>query len=131
MVWVGYNGGEVASRLATESTKNYIENNFNQIEHTKEAILKLIKDAMEYANLVVYEKSKNEEELQGMGTTLDVCFIYNNKIYIGHVGDSRIYRIRGEMIRKLTKDHSYVQQLVEDGKITREEANHHPKKICY
>lgn len=128
MAWVGYNGGEVASRLATESTKSYIENNFNQIEHTKEAILKLIQDAMEYANLVVYEKSKNEEELQGMGTTLDVCFIYNNKIYIGHVGDSRIYRIRGEMIRKLTKDHSYVQQLVEDGKITREEANHHPKK---
>ena len=128
MAWVGYNGGEVASRLATESTKSYIENNFNQIEHTKETILKLIQDAMEYANLVVYEKSKNEEELQGMGTTLDVCFIYNNKIYIGHVGDSRIYRIRGEMIRKLTKDHSYVQQLVEDGKITREEANHHPKK---
>ena len=128
MVWVGYNGGEVASRLATESTKSYIENNFNQIEHTKEAILKLIQDAMEYANLVVYEKSKNEEELQGMGTTLDVCFIYNNKIYIGHVGDSRIYRIRGEIMRKLTKDHSYVQQLVEDGKITREEANHHPKK---
>ena len=116
MVWVGYNGGEVASRLVTESTKNYIENNFNQIEHTKEAILKLIKDAMEYANLVVYVISKNEEELLGMGTTL------------GHVGDSRIYRIRGEMIRKLTKDHSYVQQLVEDGKITREEANHHPKK---
>ena len=82
MAWVGYNGGEIASRLATESTKNYIENNFNQIEHTKEAILKLIQDAMEYANLVVYEKSKNEEELQGMGTTLDVCFIYNNKIYI-------------------------------------------------
>lgn len=128
MEWAGYNGGEIASRLATESTKNYIENNFNQIEHTKEAILKLIQDAMEYANLVVYEKSKNEEELQGMGTTLDVCFIYNNKIYTGHVGDSRIYRIRGELIRKLTKDHSYVQQLVEDGKITREEANHHPKK---
>ena len=53
MVWAGYNGGEVASRLATESTKSYIENNFNQIEHTKEAILKLIQDAMEYANLVV------------------------------------------------------------------------------
>ena len=63
-----------------------------------------------------------------MGTTLDICFIYNNKVYVGHVGDSRIYRIRGEIIRKLTKDHSYVQQLVEDGKITREEAEHHPKK---
>ena len=63
-----------------------------------------------------------------MGTTLDVCFIYNNKIYIGHVGDSRIYLIREDIIRKLTKDHSYVQQLVEDGKITRQEAQNHPKK---
>lgn len=44
-----------------------------------------------------------------MGTTLDVCLIYNNKIFIGHVGDSRIYRIRQNVMRKLTKDHSYVQ----------------------
>ncbi len=124
----GYNGGEVASSLATESAKSYIEDNFNKIEHTKDSILELIKKAIEYANTVVFEKSKSVPELEGMGTTLDVCFIYNNKIYIGHVGDSRIYRIRGELIRKLTKDHSYVQQLVEDGKITREEANHHPKK---
>ena len=81
----GYNGGEIASRLATETTKNYIQNNFDKIEHEKEAILKLIKDAIEYANFVVYEESKKDENLQGMGTTLDVCFIYNNKIYIGHV----------------------------------------------
>lgn len=81
----GYNGGEIASRLATETTKNYIQNNFDKIEHEKEAILKLMKDAIEYANFVVYEKSKKDENLQGMGTTLDVCFIYNNKIYIGHV----------------------------------------------
>ena len=81
----GYNGGEIASRLATETTKNYIQNNFDKIEHEKEAILKLIKDAIEYANFVVYEESKKDENLQGMGTTLDVCFIYNNKIYIGNV----------------------------------------------
>jgi serine/threonine protein phosphatase PrpC len=81
----GYNGGEIASRLATETTKNYIQNNFDKIEHEKESILKLIKDAIEYANFVVYEESKKDENLQGMGTTLDVCFIYNNKIYIGHV----------------------------------------------
>ena len=81
----GYNGGEIASRLATETTKNYIQNNFDKIEHEKEAILKLVKDDIEYANFVVYEESKKDENLQGMGTTLDVCFIYNNKIYIGHV----------------------------------------------
>ena len=124
----GYNGGEIASSLATTSAKSYIENNFDKIEHSKEAILELIKNAIEYANMVVFEKSKQEPNLEGMGTTLDICFIYNNKVYVGHVGDSRIYRIRGEIIRKLTKDHSYVQQLVEDGKITREEAEHHPKK---
>ena len=78
--------------------------------------------------MVVIEIAISEKELVGMGTTLDLCFIYNNKLYIGHVGDSRIYRIRKEFIRKLTKDHSYVQQLVEDGKITKEEAVHHPKK---
>ena len=124
----GYNGGEIASSLATTSAKSYIENNFDKIEHNKEAILELMKNAIEYANMVVFEKSKQEPNLEGMGTTLDICFIYNNKVYVGHVGDSRIYRIRGEIIRKLTKDHSYVQQLVEDGKITREEAEHHPKK---
>ena len=124
----GYNGGEIASKLATDSVKSYIKNNFAQIEHSKESLLDLLQSAIEYANMVVYEKSKSEKELEGMGTTLDICFIYNNKIYIGHVGDSRVYRIRGDVIRKLTKDHSYVQKLVEDGKITREEANHHPKK---
>ena len=128
MVWAGYNGGEIASKLTVDAVKSYFENNFMQIEHTKEAILKLMSDAIEYANMVVYEKSKTADELQGMGTTLDICFIYNNKLYIGHVGDSRVYRLRKGVMRKLTKDHSYVQQLVEDGKITRAEADHHPKK---
>ena len=124
----GYNGGEVASSLATNAAKGYILSNFESICGEKEKILMLIKSAIEYANMGVLEKAKNEKELEGMGTTLDICLIYNNKIYIGHVGDSRIYRIRKEFIRRLTKDHSYVQQLVEDGKITKEEAVNHPKK---
>ncbi len=124
----GYKGGEIASKLATDSVKSYINSNFNENLVEKEEILKLIESAVEYANMVVYEKSKEVPELEGMGTTLEVCLIYNNKAYIGHVGDSRIYRIRKGVIRKLTKDHSYVQQLVEDKKITREEAKTHPKK---
>ena len=63
-----------------------------------------------------------------MGTTLDVCLIYNNNMFIGHVGDSRVYRIRNNIIKKLTTDHSYVQKLVKDGTISKEEAAHHPKK---
>ena len=124
----GYNGGEIASKLAVQTVREYIENNFDKIEHTKEEILNMIKKSMENANSVVYEESKKDDNLQGMGTTLDVCLIYNNKIFIGHVGDSRIYRIRQNVMRKLTKDHSYVQKLIEDGTITREEAMTHPKK---
>lgn len=124
----GYNGGEIASRLATISVKGYIESNFNKIEHTKEAIIELIKNAIEYANMVVYEKAKECEEFSNMGTTIEVLVIYNNKLFIGHIGDSRIYRVRKNIIRKLTEDHSYVQELVNDGTITKEEAKNHPKK---
>lgn len=77
---------------------------------------------------MVYKKAQSKEDLRGMGTTLDVCLIYNSRIYIGHVGDSRVYRIRKEFMRRLTKDHSYVQTLVDDGTITKEEAYSHPKK---
>lgn len=124
----GYNGGEIASNLAILSAKNYIENNFKEIEKDKESIIQLIGSSIEYANMVVYEKSKEQKELSSMGTTLDICLIYNNRVFIGHVGDSRVYRIRKEFMRKLTQDHSYVQKLVKDGTITQEEAAHHPQK---
>ena len=124
----GYNGGEIASQLAIQTAKNYIENNFKDIEKDRDSIIQLLGSSMEYANMVVYEKAKENPELQGMGTTLEICLIYNNKAYIGHVGDSRIYRVRKQFIRKLTQDHSYVQELVKEGTITKEQAEHHPQK---
>ena len=124
----GYKGGEIASKLAVTSAKNYIENNIKETPKDKESLLQLVASSVEYANMLVYEKSKTEEELEGMGTTLEVCLVYNNRAYIAHIGDSRIYRIRKEFMRKITKDHSYVQKLVEDGTITKEEAAVHPKK---
>ena len=107
----GYNGGEIASKLATDSAKSYIEENFGNIEPSLENIENLIKKAMNYANEVVYEKSKENEELEQMGTTLEICIMYGNKVYIGHIGDSRIYRIRNNIIRRITTDHSYVETL--------------------
>lgn len=124
----GYNGGEIASSLAVETAKKYVENNFKEIEKDRDSIIQLLGSSIEYANMVVYEKSKEKPELQGMGTTLEICLVYNNKVYIGHVGDSRIYRIRKQFIRKLTQDHSYVQKLVKEGTITKEQAEHHPQK---
>ncbi len=124
----GYKGGEIASRMAVEASGNYIVQNFELIEHDRDSIMNLIKSAIEYANAVVYEKAKSIPELENMGTTLDICLIIQNKVYIGHVGDSRVYRKRKEFFRKLTTDHSYVQKLVSDGTITKEEAYNHPKK---
>ncbi len=124
----GYKGGEIASSLAVANVKNYICNNFKKNKKDRESILNLMKNAVEYANMVVYEKAKANEELQDMGTTLDACLIYNNKVFIGHVGDSRVYRIRKNIMRKLTTDHSYVEKLVKEGTITKEEAFNHPKK---
>ena len=125
----GYKGGEIASSLATTTAKDYIEENFKNVDlQDPERIQDLIGKAMEYANQVVYEKSKKNKELEQMGTTLEICLIYGNKVYIGHIGDSRIYRIRKNIIRRITTDHSYVETLVKDGTITREEAFYHPKK---
>ncbi len=124
----GCNAGEIASRQAVESAKRYIENNFLDTPKDKESLIQLVASSMEYANMVVYEKALEDKNLEGMGTTLEVCLIYNNRAYIGHIGDSRIYRIRKDFIRKLTQDHSYVQKLVQEGTITKEEAEHHPKK---
>ena len=124
----GYEGGEVASILAIECAKSYILNNFEQIPKEKEEIMNLIRNAIEYANLRVYEESQEHERLKEMGTTIDVSLIYNGKVYVGHVGDSRVYRIRNEIIRKITTDHSYVEKLIKEGSITKEESYHHPKR---
>ena len=124
----GCNAGEVASKQAILSAKSYIENNFNDTPKDKDSLIQLVASSIEYANMIIYEKSLSDKNYEGMGTTLEVCLIYNNRAYIGHIGDSRIYRIRKDFIRKLTKDHSYVQKLVQDGTITIEEAEHHPKK---
>ena len=124
----GYKGGEIASKLAVTCARNYIENNIKETPKDKESLIQLVGSSVEYANMVVYEKAKEDPELEGMGTTLEICLVYNNRAYIAHVGDSRIYRIRKEFMRKITKDHSYVQKLVEDGTITKEEADKHPKK---
>ncbi len=124
----GYKGGEIASSLAVTNAKNYIKNHFKKTKKDRESILKLLRYAIEYANMTVYDKSKENEDLKDMGTTLDICLIYNNKVFIGHVGDSRVYRIRKNIIRKLTTDHSYVEKLLKEGTISKEEAFNHPKK---
>lgn len=124
----GYNGGEIASKIAVESARKYIEEKADDLQNNEKKIIDVLKSSTAYANNTVYEISKENKNLEEMGTTLEICLIYNKKVYISHIGDSRVYSIIGEKIERLTTDHSYVEKLVKDGTITREEAENHPKK---
>lgn len=125
----GYSGGEVASNLAVLTVKKYIEDKIGNNEGLEESEIKeILKNSFSAAHSVIYEKAQKEKELEEMGTTLDVCLIYNNKVFIAHIGDSRVYRINTDNMEQLTVDHSYVQKLLKEGSITKEQAYNHPRK---
>lgn len=127
MVCGGYSGGEVASNLAVFDVKKYIEENINN-EMNEEQIKNILIKAIDEANKKICEKAEHSEEIEEMGTTLDICLFYKNKLYIGHIGDSRVYKISEQKIEQITTDHSYVQNLIKQGSISAEEANNHPRK---
>jgi len=123
----GAMGGNVASETAAKVisdklTSGYHEGmNDNSIKH-------LIISAVEAANASVYSKSKSDESLLGMGTTVVLVVINADTMYLAHVGDSRIYVVSKDNINQLTTDHSVVQMMLDRGEISREEAKEHPKK---
>jgi serine/threonine protein phosphatase PrpC len=118
----GHRGGAVASRLAVDNIRAYLENHYFDLPEDA------LKAAIEFANSVVYRKSKEDPELAGMGTTIVMIIIRNDKVYYAHVGDSRIYIHSGSKLYPLTRDHSLVQEMVDKGTITEEEALNHPDK---
>lgn len=92
------------------------------------SIKNMIMTAITAANISVYDMSKANKELEGMGTTVVCCVVADGVAYIAHAGDSRAYSIKGDTVAQLTKDHSVVQALVETGKLTQEQAKSHPRK---
>lgn len=123
----GHKAGEVASSMAMDTIKKNFFDAKDKLTN-EESILKLIKQSIEEANIKIYLKSLEQEQYNGMGTTITLAYIYEDKIYIGHVGDSRAYIIENGNIRQITEDHSYVNELVKTGSITKEEAKTHPKR---
>lgn len=119
----GHNAGDVASRTAVESCIEYIKNLKNIFDYEIE-----LKKAIAYANDIIHDKSTNNDSLNGMGTTITACLMHNNEALIANVGDSSCYVIIDSKIKKITKDHSLVQELVDDGSLTEEEALRHPNK---
>lgn len=121
----GYNYGEVASSKAVGYFCEYVKSNFYDNEND---ILDFIIDGILFSNSKVYEDSNSDDMYNGMGTTITVCTIMNNKAYIAHVGDSRLYIVTGDKINQLTTDHSYVNEMVKAGEITEVEARMHPRR---
>ena len=118
----GHVGGATASKIAVST----IIENLNNVYYDDPRIA--IGESIDKANRAIIQKTIEQPELAGMGSTCVLLLVRNGKVYIGHVGDSRIYLVRSKRIVQLTKDHSYVQMLIDCGEITKEQAEHHPRK---
>jgi protein phosphatase len=131
----GYNAGEVASGMAVMVLSNGISQGMTNVkskEKNQETGLTqttlLIKDQIAVANSTIFEAARSQPQCAGMGTTLVVTQFYDNQITVAHIGDSRLYRLRGEVFEQLTKDHSLLQEQIDSGLITPEQARYSHNK---
>ena len=125
----GYNAGEVASGIAVKTITNLVREglareDLGSIDRstglTRPSIV--LRDAITRANKIIYQTARSQAECEGMGTTVVAALFYDNRISIAHVGDSRLYRQRGSQIAQVTMDHSLLQELVDRGFYSPEEA---------
>jgi serine/threonine protein phosphatase PrpC len=117
----GAQAGEVASRLAAAAFRDFHEADELQPEARVAAII-------QEANKRIYERARSDAEASGMGTTITTALFAGGSVVVGHVGDSRAYRLRRGRLEQLTEDHSLVADLVRSGRLTPEEADSHPQR---
>ena len=118
----GHVGGAIASKKAVECIKEHFQKELSSIPTIT------LNDAIKYANEQIYALSRSDSSLRGMGTTCTVLLKKKDNIYIAHVGDSRIYINTDEKLYRLTKDHSFVQSLVDAGQLEDSDMESHPRK---
>jgi len=118
----GYEGGQEASRLAIETIQEVYGQ--DSTGDPRDALLK----GFQEAHHRIREYAEAHPEFQGMGTTCTALALNNLHLYFAHVGDSRLYLVRGSTISRLTRDHSYVGRLVESGVLRSDEAERHPQR---
>ena len=127
----GYNAGEVASGIAvamicSEVKKALAKSKTEALNGS--AVEKLIAEQSVRANEAIYEAAQSQPRYSGMGTTLVVAFWHDNQLTVGHIGDSRLYRLRGETLDLLTRDHSLLQEQIDSGMINKEQARYSQNK---
>jgi PPM family protein phosphatase len=119
----GHAGGDIASALVAQRVAQA-----DAIYDSAEKAGEILRETIWQANAVLRESCKEHPELSGMGTTFSGMIIVGDKATIAHIGDSRIYRARDGEVKQITNDHTFVQRLVETGRITAEEALVHPRR---
>lgn len=124
----GHNAGDVASEMAVGGMQSLFLHASKEQLATKELQREWLRDAVSHLNYEIYQYSLSHEGCQGMGTTLIAVLFDEQHACISHVGDSRVYHFTARNVELVTRDHSYVNILVENGEISEEEAQHHPKK---
>ncbi|WP_152656437.1 Stp1/IreP family PP2C-type Ser/Thr phosphatase [Oceanobacillus sp. CFH 90083] len=122
----GHQAGDVASMLAVENIKNRWEET-ERVEHPDD-MEQWFQQTIKATNEQIYQKSQENKQLEGMGTTLVAAAMVGNLLTIAHIGDSRLYIARGTQFEQLTEDHSFVNELVKRGEITEGDAEVHPYK---
>lgn len=123
----GTNGGNLASSTAVKIISERISSSYRQ-GMSFSSIKNMFMSAIIAANVSVYDMSKENPELSGMGTTVVVAIVANERVYVAHAGDSRAYILTSGKLHQLTKDHSFVQEMVDSGKLTIDEAREDPRK---
>ena len=119
----GHNAGDLASRIAVEEICSYFKR-----PRSSDDLLNVIHQSVQKANSRVYALSGTDARYSGMGTTLTMAVFERNRFLVANIGDSRCYLLRNGTARQITRDHSLVQELLDNGSITRDEMNLHPKK---
>lgn len=120
----GHQAGDVASRLGTLTFIDV----YKSLRANDESIIDVMQQSIKEANATILAKASADLSKKGMGTTFSALVISKMKAYIVHVGDSRIYLIRDDEIRKITTDHTFVEKMMEEGRLSEEEARNHPQK---
>jgi len=118
----GNNAGEVASKMCVDK----ISEHFSESDEVD--VLKRLRNGIRVANEAILSKSSKDESLNNMSTTVEVVFLENNTLYWAHVGDSRIYNFKNGKLKQLTKDHSLVQKLMDEGKLSVAQGEFFPNK---
>jgi len=125
----GYNAGEVASAIAVKTVLEFVAEACQREQRAaldaESRLMRqtiILRDAITRANKIIHQTARSQPQCEGMGTTIAACLFHDNRVSLAHVGDSRIYRLRRNRLEQLTMDHSLLQELVDRGYYSQEEA---------